>query len=465
MATVDKNFKVKHGLIVEGTTATVNGEDILTTGSTTDSLPQGSTNKYYSATQAKSDAADLLTGATLTNITITGDENGLTITAENGVADSTTTDLAEGMNLYFTDERAQDAIGLHVGTGLSYNDTTGAISVDTTTIATKTYVDGLASNYDAAGAASTAESNAKSYADSLASNYDPAGAASTAESNAVSSANSYTDTAVSNLVNGAPALLDTLNELASAINDDASFASTIATQIGNKQDALTAGNAIFIDGTTDTISVTYDAGLELDGNGKLVVDTDTIASKSYVDTNFVTTTSLSGQLSDYVPNTEKGSSNGVATLDGSGQVPLTQLGNVPSAYITSVGTNLDVTTGELTISASPSFTEVDINSVAKQVAAIASLTAATPQTAFAFAKASYRAAKFVVKVANSTDTEVSEILLTLDASDNIAITEYAIVGTNSSLSTISATVSGSNVNLVVTPVANGTVAVTGTLLA
>jgi hypothetical protein len=40
-----------------------------------------------------------------------------------------TDNLPEGItNLYFTDERAQDAIGNNVGTGLSYNDTTGAIS-------------------------------------------------------------------------------------------------------------------------------------------------------------------------------------------------------------------------------------------------------------------------------------------------------------------------------------------------
>jgi hypothetical protein len=46
-----------------------------------------------------------------------------------------TDDLTEGAtNKYFTDERAQDAIGSLVGNGLSYNDSTGAISVDTTTI-------------------------------------------------------------------------------------------------------------------------------------------------------------------------------------------------------------------------------------------------------------------------------------------------------------------------------------------
>jgi trimeric autotransporter adhesin len=83
----------------------------------------------------KAFAASLLTGATKTNITITGDKTGLTITAENGVADSNTDNLTEGStNKYFTDERAQDAVGNSVGTGLSYNDSTGAISVDTTAI-------------------------------------------------------------------------------------------------------------------------------------------------------------------------------------------------------------------------------------------------------------------------------------------------------------------------------------------
>lgn len=111
--------------------------DALTT-----SVIEEGTNLYYTEERAKTDAAELLTGATLTNITITGNGSGLTITAENGVADSNTDNLSEGTtNKYFTDERAQDAVGNAVGTGLSYNDTTGAISVTENT-------------YDAYGSAS-----------------------------------------------------------------------------------------------------------------------------------------------------------------------------------------------------------------------------------------------------------------------------------------------------------------------
>jgi hypothetical protein len=49
-------------------------------------------------------------------------------TAFLGMSGYTTTNLSEGTNLYFTDERAQDAVGNSVGTGISYNDGTGAIS-------------------------------------------------------------------------------------------------------------------------------------------------------------------------------------------------------------------------------------------------------------------------------------------------------------------------------------------------
>ena len=86
---------------------------------TTTAIEEG-TNLYYTEERAKTDAAELLTGATLTNITITGDGSGLTIAAENGVADSTTDDLTEGTtNKYFTDQRAVDAVASTVpGDGL-----------------------------------------------------------------------------------------------------------------------------------------------------------------------------------------------------------------------------------------------------------------------------------------------------------------------------------------------------------
>jgi hypothetical protein len=113
----------------------------------------------------------------------------------------------------------------------------------------------------------------------------------------------------------------------------------------------------------------------------------------------------------------------------------------------------------------PNFTAVELNSVAKQVAATLTATTAGIQTAHTFPKADYRSAEYLVKVAYGTHTEISKVLLTLDTSDNIAITEYGIVGTNGSASTISAGVTPSDVQLLVTTANNNsTVTVVGTLL-
>lgn len=85
--------------------------------------------------------------------------------------------------------------------------------------------------------------------------------------------NSYVDTAISNLIDGAPGLLDTLNEIAAAINDDENYATTMTTALAGKQGTLTAGNGIAIGnvaGTDNTIYVDLDAiagtGITVNGN-------------------------------------------------------------------------------------------------------------------------------------------------------------------------------------------------------
>ena len=94
---------------------------------------------------------------------------------------------------------------------------------------------------------------------------------------------SYVNQAIANLVDTSPALLDTLNEIAAAINDDPNFSTTITTAIAT---ALST-------------------------------------SKAYTDAAI----SALGNTSDtkYVPVSEVGQIDGIATLDGAGKVPLTQL--------------------------------------------------------------------------------------------------------------------------------------------
>ena len=104
---------------------------------------------------------------------------------------------------------------------------------------------------DAKAYADTAEVDARAYTDTRESAITTAyqSYADTAESDAIStasgdattkanaaltSANAYTDTEVANLVDSAPGAIDTLNELAAALGDDANFSATMTTSLGLK---------------------------------------------------------------------------------------------------------------------------------------------------------------------------------------------------------------------------------------
>jgi hypothetical protein len=68
-------------------------------------------------------------------------------------------------------------------------------------------------------------------------------------------------TAVSGLIDSAPGVLDTLNELAAAIGDDADFVTTINTSIGLKQDkvaGVTDTEIGYLDGVTSAIQAQID---------------------------------------------------------------------------------------------------------------------------------------------------------------------------------------------------------------
>jgi len=81
----------------------------------------------------------------------------------------------------------------------------------------------------------------------------------------------YADTAVSNLVDSAPAALDTLNELAAALGDDASFSTTVTNSIAAKlplAGGTMTGNIVMADDTSIGISDS-DERIEFDGAGDI----------------------------------------------------------------------------------------------------------------------------------------------------------------------------------------------------
>lgn len=74
----------------------------------------------------------------------------------------------------------------------------------------------------------------------------------------------YVDTSVSNLVDAAPATLDTLNELAAALGDDANFSTTVTNSLALKANSADLGTAASLDVGTSANNV-----VQLDGSAKL----------------------------------------------------------------------------------------------------------------------------------------------------------------------------------------------------
>ncbi len=63
----------------------------------------------------------------------------------------------------------------------------------------------------------------------------------------------YVDNAIADLVNSAPDTLDTLNELATALGNDANFATTVATQIGTKVSKVELSAQAYLQSESDPI--------------------------------------------------------------------------------------------------------------------------------------------------------------------------------------------------------------------
>ena len=104
----------------------------------------------------------------------------------------------------------------------------------------------------------------------------------------------YTDTAISNLVDSSPAALNTLNELASALNDDPNFATTVNNNIAAKMptgggtfvgdvtfDSATAGRDITFDRSHDKLKFADNAVAAFGDSSDLQIYHD--GSDTYID--------------------------------------------------------------------------------------------------------------------------------------------------------------------------------------
>ena len=563
MATVNKDFRVKNGLVVEGSTGTINGSNILTEASTEflqDTIgAMVSTNiedgisVTYDDTNGKLDfnvndptitiAGDVDGNATMTNLantTINVTLNtvntavgtygsttaipAITVDGKGRVTNVTTNSISTTLGIAGdtgTDNVAlgADTLTFEGGTGITSTvsdnkvkvdiDSTVATLTDQQTLTNKilsTNVD-LGADLDAATykivnlgtPTNTADAATKGYVDSVSQGLSIKEAVRVATTEAVTLSTGLEsgDTLdgvtlatgnrvlVKNQATGSENGIYTVNETGAPTRaTDANVSSEViagmftfvseGTVNGNTSWVLTTDNPITLDTTPLTFTQfagagTFTAGTGLDLNGtEFVLDLSEVNTTTLPegDNKYYT----DERVDDRVDGLLIGGTGISKTYDDNAN-SLTLAVDFAEFSTTDIteGTKLFFTDARAVTALQavvPDFTEIEVNNIARQVAATVSApTAATAVTAFSFAKATYRSAKFLVKVASGSHTEISEILLTLDTSDNIAITEFAVVATNASASGISADIDGANVRLRVTPVnASSTVSVFGTLI-
>jgi len=431
MATVVKNFRIKSGLVVEGATGTINGQNILTqTGG--DAYILNLVGGATLVTSVESTQMEVIAGE-LNIKSGVFDASGSAAAAQSAAASDATT-KANAAQAAAISAAASDAT-------TKANAAQSAAASDATTKANAAQ----SAATTAATTAAASDATTKANAAQAAAEATAASALSSAISTEVSNRNTAISGAVSTLVDGAPDLLNTLNELAAAINDDANYTTTITTALGTKaplaSPALTGTpTAPTAAADTNTTQIATTAFAKAEADAAQAAAEATAASDATTKANAAQSAATTAAASD------------ATTKANAAQA---------AAEATAAAANTAQQNG------TTAFTSINYNSVAKQVAATTgNIVTAAATTAISWAAADYRSAKLVVKAKNGSHTQVSDLVVTLDTSNNVAVSEYGITYSNGTeLAAVTADYSGSDVRIRVTPANNNTeVVVVGTLI-
>jgi len=197
---------------------------------------------------ATKSSVDGLTVNSISDVTITSPSSGQVLqyngsawvnaTDEDNLANNDTDDLAEGStNQYYTDARARGAISV-TGSG-SYNSSTGVITVTGGVTSVNSLTGAVTIDTDDVAEGSTNEYYTDARVDSrITANWlldeDNMATNSATKFPSQQSVKAYVDAEVAGVVDAAPGALDTLNELAAALGDDANFSTTVTNSIATK---------------------------------------------------------------------------------------------------------------------------------------------------------------------------------------------------------------------------------------
>lgn len=219
------NSKVSaEGFTVNGTDINdlyANKEEVETTiGNKVDKVSgKGLSTNDYTTTE-KNKLSGIASGAEVNQNAFSNVMVGSTTIAADSKTDSLT--IAAGTGISVSGDATNDKVTISNSgvRSISMGSSNGTISVNTNGASTDVAVKGL-------GSAAYTNSSA----------YDAAGTAQSKADNALNSAKSYTDTKISNLINSAPTTLDTLGEIATAMEENADVVDALEDAIGTKANA------------------------------------------------------------------------------------------------------------------------------------------------------------------------------------------------------------------------------------
>lgn len=247
----------------------------------------------------------------------------------------------------------------------------------------------------------------------------------TPSANTDAATKSYVDTQVAAVVASAPAALDTLNELATALGNDASFSTTVATSIGTKvakagdsmTGALSLGNNKITDLATPTAS------------------TDA-TNKSYIDTLFGSTTSAATSASSAATSASSASTSAssaltsatsaatsatsAATSASSAATSASSAASTYSSLIDVTGAGLVRDMGDITTSDTTSTTYINISTVAASAASSATAAATSATSASTSATSAATSASSASTSASSAATSASSAATSATSAANSA---------------------------------------------
>lgn len=247
----------------------------------------------------------------------------------------------------------------------------------------------------------------------------------TPSSNTDAATKAYVDTQVSNLVDAAPGALDTLNELAAAINDDANFSTTVTNSIATK--VAKAGDSM-----TGVLSM---------GNNKITdlatpTSSTDATNKSYIDTLFGSTTSAANSASAAATSATSASTSAssaatsassaatsassAATSASSAATSATSAASSYSSVLGLTGSGLVRDMGDITESDTTSTTYINIATIAASAASSASAASTSASSASTSATSAATSASSASTSASSAATSASSAATSATSAANSA---------------------------------------------